>query len=351
MSRFSIPARLIFLCAVLLSVLVASNWFFSGRLSHNADALDQQTRIVSVLKTANAANKAFGDLKYWLTDLAVSLLVRSEQNAYQARDALYVELERLEAYDPETVEVLRQEVEALIAEAVMAVDAYTDDQRVLGNSLMAKARGHIRVVDARLAGLVDRLEQDAVEQSEAALESARDAADLSTVVVLLAGVLGIALTLVVLRSITQPLRRLVGAMSAITDGNLEVAIPPAGRDEIGAMSRTLSLFRDSLVERDRLAGERERAEQALRRAQTQLTEAIEAISEGFALYDAEDRLVICNQMYRDMYAGLDVAVVPGTTYETIIRKAVEMDLIVEAQGRSETWLAKRFEKHRDPSGP
>ncbi len=68
------------------------------------------------------------------------------------------------------------------------------------------------------------------------------------------------------------------------------------------MTRTLALFRDSLVECDRLAGERERAEAALAQAQKQLVEAIEAITEGFALFDADDQLVICNSRYRDLYA-------------------------------------------------
>ena len=99
MSRFSILARLVFLSAVLLTILIASNWFLSDRLSRNAETVHQQTNVVAVLKTANAASKAFGDLKYWLTDLAVSLLMRSEQNAHDARDRLYRELDSLASHD------------------------------------------------------------------------------------------------------------------------------------------------------------------------------------------------------------------------------------------------------------
>ncbi len=351
MSRFSIFTRLVFLSAFLLAVLIASNWFLSNRLSKNAEIVQQQTQVVSVLKTANAASKSFGDLKYWLTDLAVSLLMRSEQNAFAARDTLYAQLQALEPHDAETANVVRQEVDALIEKAILAVDAYSDDNRVLGNAMMAQTQAHIKSVDERLSALVDNLQANSVARSDAALESAHGIADALLIAVFLAVIVGGAATLVVLQSITLPLRKLVGAMTAITGGNLDVQIPPAGHDEIGVMTRTLTLLRESLIERDQLEAKRERAEQALRRAQTQLTEAIEAISEAFALFDAEDRLVICNSTYSDMYAELDIKVEPGASYEEIVRDAVARDIISEARADSDRWLKQRIEKHRDPSGP
>jgi PAS domain-containing protein len=93
---------------------------------------------------------------------------------------------------------------------------------------------------------------------------------------------------------------------------------------------------------ERMIRERRRTEEGLKRAQARLLDSIEAISEGFALYDADDRLVICNSKYRDMYAGLDVTIVPGTSYEEIIRMAAESGLISDALERSEVWLAERL---------
>src|SRR5215831_13538949 len=50
---------------------------------------------------------------------------------------------------------------------------------------------------------------------------------------------------------------------------------------------------------------RKNAEAASRRSEQRLTDAIESISEGFSLYDADDRLVICNSAYRQLlYPGL-----------------------------------------------
>ena len=102
---------------------------------------------------------------------------------------------------------------------------------------------------------------------------------------------------------------------------------------------------------ERMIRERRQAEEALNRAQTRLLDAIEAISEAFTLYDADDRLVICNSKYRELQAGLDVAIEPGTPYEKLIRKFAESGVIADAHGRIEPWVADRVEKHRNPSAP
>jgi signal transduction histidine kinase len=71
---------------------------------------------------------------------------------------------------------------------------------------------------------------------------------------------------VIVRSINAPLRRLEHSMAAITRGELDATIPPPGRDEIGAMASALGMLRNSLIERDRLERERQRAEAEIRAA-------------------------------------------------------------------------------------
>jgi methyl-accepting chemotaxis protein len=57
------------------------------------------------------------------------------------------------------------------------------------------------------------------------------------------------------RSITRPLEGLAGAMKKLADGDTSAAIPATGaHDEIGAMARTVLVFRDNMIERERLAG-------------------------------------------------------------------------------------------------
>ena len=65
--------------------------------------------------------------------------------------------------------------------------------------------------------------------------------------------------------------------------------------------------------------ERRRAERKAQAAEALLTEAIEALPDGFVLYDPDDRLVICNTKYREIYSTSQDLIVPGATFEEIIR--------------------------------
>ena len=85
-----------------------------------------------------------------------------------------------------------------------------------------------------------------------------------------------------------------------------------------------------LVERHHRA--QRNAEMALQQVERRLTDAIESISEGFVLYDAEDRLVVCNSTYSELlYPGLGRPS-SGTSYEAIIRCAARARIDRGSQG-------------------
>jgi len=65
--------------------------------------------------------------------------------------------------------------------------------------------------------------------------------------------------------------------------------------------------------------ERRRLEEASKTADIRLRDAIEAISEAFVLWDASDRLVLCNSKYQQLYGLSDEMVEPGTPYAKIAR--------------------------------
>jgi two-component system cell cycle sensor histidine kinase PleC len=53
-------------------------------------------------------------------------------------------------------------------------------------------------------------------------------------------------------------------------------------------------------------------------ADLRLRDAIETIPEAFVLWDASDRLVLCNSHFQRLHKLPDSAVIPGTSYETVI---------------------------------
>lgn len=86
-------------------------------------------------------------------------------------------------------------------------------------------------------------------------------------------------------------------------------------------------------------------------AESRFADAIESLPNGFALYDKEDRLVHCNERYRQVYAAGARFIVPGATFEEILRYAVSKGQFPEAAGREEAWIANRLEQHRNPGEP
>ena len=91
-------------------------------------------------------------------------------------------------------------------------------------------------------------------------------------------------------------------------------------------------------------------EAAVEAMRLQMQEAIESISEGFALFDADDRLVMCNSNYRNLYPLAWDVMVPGAAFTDMARVAAERGQFVEAQGRIDEWLEARVKRHRNPSG-
>ena len=65
--------------------------------------------------------------------------------------------------------------------------------------------------------------------------------------------------------------------------------------------------------------EQRRLAEASRTADIRLRDAIEAISEAFVLWDAANRLVLCNSKYQQLYGLPDELVRPGTPYAEIAR--------------------------------
>jgi adenylate cyclase len=157
---------------------------------------------------------------------------------------------------------------------------------------------------------------------------------------------GLIVWLYVQRDLLRRLTALSSSMLAVAGGNLRVPLPPAGdEDEIDEMTRALTVFRDTAVEIE---------DQGLReiaKARQRLVDAIESISEGFALFDRDDRLVLCNSRYRDLlYPGITDVMGPGTPFEAIIRHAAERGFVEEATGRVEEWVAERLASHQSASG-
>ncbi|MFY0613425.1 MAG: EAL domain-containing protein [Hyphomicrobiaceae bacterium] len=80
-------------------------------------------------------------------------------------------------------------------------------------------------------------------------------------------------------------------------------------------------------------------------AQQRLWDAIEAIPNGFVIFDADDRLVMCNEQYKEIYWRIRDLIVPGVRFEDILRGSIVRGELPSAQGNEKQWIKDRLKQH------
>src|SRR5437660_1646119 len=248
MARLTIRTRLMLLTCAGLFALIATNAYLTKKIAENSAGMVTAAELLKSIEEANSAQIAFGELRYWMTDLAVSQLTMAERNAAAARARVEQHLDQLQPWNPQRIATVRSEIAQYEDLASKAVEEYTEERRVIGNSLLAQARQHSLVADQLIASIVQELTGAAIAARQRVVAEAETATRLSQIVIAAAVIVGVLLTVLILRSIVVPLRRLTVAMDGLNAGNVAVAIPEAGRDEIGVMAQTLAAFRDTLRE-------------------------------------------------------------------------------------------------------
>ena len=97
---------------------------------------------------------------------------------------------------------------------------------------------------------------------------------------------------------------------------------------------------------------KQEAQELARQADTLLRTALEAAGLGLVLFDAQERLVFCNENYRSLFEGELSVLVKGNRFGDILQASVDRGLVPEAIGREaqSQWIAKRLARFREASG-
>ncbi len=282
LSRISIMSRLIILSTVLLSVPVGMHLYLRDVLTKDKRVLVESTETVNALKVVHAASREFSGLRFALANMDRKNHQAMWLLAAKADKELKGHLSILKNRHPVAVEKIAQELATLWQSAESMNVAFDKGQTTKAGELWQAALPHIETIDVLTTRIVANLEEQAVTKLRKADLNAAVAINLSLAFVVLASLFWLGSTIVVLRSITKPLGELTVAISEITTGNLEAELPTPGQDEIGAMAHTLSLFRDSLLERNRLQVEQKKAQEEAQRAREQAERANQAKSDFLA---------------------------------------------------------------------
>lgn len=120
------------------------------------------------------------------------------------------------------------------------------------------------------------------------------------------------------------------------------------RDETGSYQFWICVLRDITPQKQAqqaLHDARKQAEQA----QLRLIEAIEALDDPFVIFDADDKLVMCNQRYVEHYETSDDLIKPGVTYQEILHSNIAAGAYPGVTGDGKDWIKKRLKEFRNPT--
>ena len=161
------------------------------------------------------------------------------------------------------------------------------------------------------------------------------------------------------RFIATPLGEIAAAAEAIAASGRPVArLPKRRNDEFGRLSTAFNTMVDRLAEsyadlENRVAErtrEYEESQHDADKAGNLLREALSSIAQGFTIYDETDRLVLCNEAYLSFYETSRDLIVPGNTFEQIVRRGAERGQYTEAIGQVDTWVKQRVAQHQSACG-
>ena len=216
-------------------------------------------------------------------------------------------------------------------EALQQGDQFAEENKVLSQQLTLAVD---QLVNSALA--------DIDNANNAALKLQRDSQVFMLAVVLLAVLCSILIVVFYIdRRIVRRLKLLSDNMSSIARGNLQEEIVDSAHDEIAQMARALEVFRKTALEVEQFNLHE------INEARLQVNNAIESISEGFCLFDKDDRLLLQNNKYRSLF-GLDQVHI-GTSFEELLKRALESR--IESGEDLQQYFEERLKHHRNPTGP
>lgn len=86
------------------------------------------------------------------------------------------------------------------------------------------------------------------------------------------------------------------------------------------------------------------------RAHARLVDGIESLKDGFLLWDADDRLIVCNEASRHADVESGKFLIPGRRYVEILQLRARSGHIPETAGRENAYISHRLARHTNPTG-
>lgn len=224
-------------------------------VSNQSKQLTSQNKTIEKQVIIVAIDSNFRDMRAWLLDLSVSWLNEAEENAELAQQRLSTELDNLASVDAALSRQLKEKSDQFYQTMLEAVDAYVDENRVKGNSLIADARVLYEQVDRSIRDFRTEIDTSLAKVNEqvasagntvaASARKVKDASDIivnknsnmqsiTVIILVLSTLLSLVFSIILRREICTPINRLRTTVEKIEqNSDLTERFEVISMDEIG----------------------------------------------------------------------------------------------------------------------
>ena len=289
--NLKIATKIILMNSVMLFILAGSLIFISSQLNESSSIINQQKDILLRLAVVNEAKVEFESFRIWATDLTVSWQNESVTNAEEAKDRFNELLSEIDYVDKSVIDSIVQLTDDYMEVMMSALDAYVDENRVLGNSILHDSRKITSAIESWLTDISNEANKTAEQAGFSVVEANSYTMKVTWAMLLFAVVVGVAISWLFPKTISTPLNKVVylttvmneefrnftEVVNAIANNDLTKKIHNSkierigieSADEIGVLVKSIE---DTLEAKEEIGGSLEKMATNLAGMVTQITE-------------------------------------------------------------------------------
>ena len=247
--NLNIGAKIILLNGLILVLMAGSLLYIYNELGKANAVIQVQTDSMERLEAVSSASSTFSQLRYWMTDLALSWQNEAEDNAMAEKARLEKIFITLKKSNPKLVAELEPKVESFTDKLMSAVDSYIDENRILGNSLVSEGRNDALFIDEKLNELLATAKLGVKNSGQRVADANAAIRGVSLILIVLATALGAILSIVFSRSLAKRLRELTAVMGKISEGDIKQEdLVIQSKDEIGQLRISFNKMAEAMKE-------------------------------------------------------------------------------------------------------
>ncbi len=247
--NLNIGAKIILLNGLILVLMAGALLYIYNELGKANAVIQVQADSMTRLEAVSSASSTFSQLRYWMTDLALSWQNEAEDNAMAENARLENIFITLKKSNPKLVAEIEPKVESFTEKLMSSVDSYIDENRVLGNSLVSEGRNDALFIDEKLNTLLATAKLEVKASGKRVADANAAIRSVSLILIVLATALGAILSIIFSRSIAKRLRELTAVMGKIAEGDIKQEdLIVKSKDEIGQLKLSFNKMTDAMQE-------------------------------------------------------------------------------------------------------